>query len=115
MLFTTFTIGEKEYKARLTTKAVIELERKLGTNPVNVLLGMASNENQLPNLETLLMFLHASLKTSIPGLTIDETYGIYDEMIEEGKDISDLINLIVSILQESGLAPSEAKNPKKGK
>ena len=115
MLFTTINIGDKEYKARLTTKAVIELERQLGTNPVNVLLGMAKNENELPNLETLLMFLNASLKASIPGLTLDDTYAMYDEMIDEGKDISDLINLIVMILQESGLAPNEAKNPKKGK
>ena len=36
MLYTTITIDGVDYKARLNAKACVDLEKKLGTNPLNV-------------------------------------------------------------------------------
>jgi len=121
MLYTEFKVGEKEYKARLTTKALIQLERKLGRNPINVLAEVGQNGDIMPRMEPMLDILHASLQSLEHGITIDDTYDLYDAWLEEGKTAVDLITLIVKICQDSGLIPNEeemkkqAKNAKRGK
>ncbi len=118
MLYTSIFVKDKEYKARLTTKAIIELERKLKTNPVNALIEMGREEGKLPNLEVLLTFLHASLQSMEHGISLEDTYEIYDEMVEDGKNFTDLLNIIVKVFQDSGLLPKDeemVKNAKRGK
>lgn len=119
MLFTNFTIGEKEYKARLTTKALIQLERKLGRNPINVLAEVGQNGDIMPKMEPMFDILHASLQAYEHGITLDDVYDMYDAWLEEGKTAVDLITLIVKICQDSGLIPKEeeikGKNAKRGK
>lgn len=107
MLYKSFNIGDKEYKARLTAKVCVDLEKKMGTNPLNVLAKMA-NENAVPNLEDLLMILHASLITYQHGITLDGVYELYDAMADEGKTIMDLIPLIMDIFKVSGFFNEEA-------
>lgn len=116
-LYTTFTVGDKEYKARLTTKALIELERKLGRNPINILAEVGQNGDIMPKMEPMLDILHASLQALEHGITIDDVYDLYDKWLEEGKTSVDLITLIVKICQESGLIPKEEeiKNAKRGR
>ena len=45
MLYTTFTVKENDYKCRLSAKACVDLERKMGTNPLNVFTKIAANSN----------------------------------------------------------------------
>ena len=62
MLYTTFTVKDKEYKARLNAKACVDLEKKLGTNPLNVVVEIA-NQKTLPELNKMLLILKDYLTT----------------------------------------------------
>lgn len=117
MLYTTVTIKNKDYKARLTARAIVDLEKKLGTNPINVFTKMAASGDYIPDLETIILMFHASLQAMEHGITLDKTYELYDEMVEEGKTIVDFINILLDIFKVSGMIPdvedNNGKNAKK--
>ena len=115
MLYETITIGGKDYKARLTARALVDLEKKLGTSPINVFIEMGQKEGFMPELETLILVFHASLQAMEHGITLEKAYDLYDEMVDEGKGIVELLNFIVDVFQSSGLLPKgnveeDAKN-----
>lgn len=110
MFYTTLTIKDKEYKCRLNAKACVDLEKRLGTNPLNVFTKVASN-GEVPSLETLLMILHASLQAMEHGITLEKTYELYDAYVEEGHTMVDLIPFILDIFKTSGFfVEEEEKN-----
>lgn len=111
MLYKSFTVGEKEYKARLTAKACVDLEKKMGQNPLNVFAAMAETQ-QVPKLEDLLMVLHASLTSFNHGFSLEDTYTLYDTMADQGMTIMELIPLIMDIFKVSGFF-SESNTPEK--
>ena len=115
MLFTSFNIGDREYKARLTTKALVSLERKLGRNPVNILAEVGQNGDIMPKMEPMFDILHASLQAYEHGISMDDVYDMYDAWLEDGKTAVDFVVLIVKICQDSGLIPSEEEIAKQGK
>ena len=87
MLYTTITIGGIDYKARLTAKACVDLEKKLGTNPLNVFSQIAT-DGSIPPLGTLILILQASLVTydnvghsvitDIPDQLMEDVYKFID-------------------------------------
>lgn len=107
MLYTTVTIDNKEYKCRLTTKSLVDLEKKLNGNPLSIFLNITNNE--LPKLADLLLVFHASLQSYNHGVSLDEVYNIYDKYIDEGHTFMDFIPVIMEIYKVSGLFQEEAK------
>ena len=103
MIYYSFNVKDKEYKARLTAKTCIDLEKKLGTNPLNVM--MSIDEKKMPSLDVLITILHYSLVQYQHGLTLDGTYAVYDDMVDEGKGIADLLNIVIEIFRVSGFIP----------
>jgi hypothetical protein len=101
MLYKSFEIGTKEYKARLTAKACIELEKKLGTNPLNLFSAMAST-GELPPIGEILIILHQALLHYHHGLKLEEVYDLYDEFVDEGKTLVDLMPIMLDIFKVSG-------------
>lgn len=112
MLYETITINGKDYKARLTARALVDLEKKLGTSPINSFIEFSKKEDYMPDTTFLITILHASLQAMEHGITLEKTYDLYDQMIDEGKDISYLLELIVKIFQSSGLVPKEITEDK---
>lgn len=110
-MFTTLTVKDKDYKLRLNAKACVDLEKKLGTNPVNVLMAIAE-KNQIPTLNTVLIILQASLSQYNHGMSMDDVYGLYDNYVEDGHTMLDLIPVILSVFKESGLVPDEGDEGK---
>ena len=108
-LYTTFTVGDKEYKCRLSARASVDLEDKLGTNPINLLIGAINNE-QMPSLKVLIAVLHASLQSLEHGMSEDKVYELYDKWVDEGNSYEDFLQLILSIFQNSGLISEDKKN-----
>lgn len=106
MLYTTINVGGIEYKARLTAKACVDLEKKLGTNPLNI-LGEFSTTNKIPDLTTMLVILHASLQAYEHGITLDRVYDIYDKFVEEGNSLMELFPIIIEIFKTSGFFKEE--------
>ena len=112
MLYTTFTVKDRDYKLRLNAKACVDLEKKLGTNPVNIFMAMAGNDIKLPSLSDLITVLHFSLQAYEHGISADKTYEIYDAFIEEGHSMTDLIPVIIDVFKVSGLIPEEVEEGK---
>ena len=113
MLYTIFSVGETEYKCRLNTKGLIELEKKLGSNPLGIFLNVSNNE--LPKLSDLMFVLHASLQSYNHGISLDDTYSIYDTYIEEGNTFMDFIPVVMDIYKVSGLFQEEKTAEDSGK
>ena len=107
MLYTTFTVKDRDYKLRLNAKACVDLEKKLGTNPINVFMGMVNDNIKFPTLNVLINILHQSMQALEHGITIDKTYEIYDNFIEDGHQMSDLYLVIVEVFKVSGLIREE--------
>ena len=65
------SIKDKEYVCKLTTKAIVEAEDRLGCNMLNILLKVDNNE--LPKLKDLLIIFHESLRYT-HGIKFDDVY-----------------------------------------
>lgn len=108
MLYTTIEINEKEYKCRLGAKECVDLERRLGANPLNLFLETSKKE-QLPSIELLVSIFHASLNKYHHEIKLADAYKIYDDYVDEGHTLEDFIPFIMEIFEVSGFfkAPKE--------
>ena len=101
-MFTTVTINGQDYKLKLKASACIDLERKLKTNPVNILRKIA-DEGELPSLEDLLTILQCSLQAYHHGYDMNKTCDLYDQFIDDGHTMVDLIPIMIDVFKASGL------------
>ena len=106
MLYTTITIDGVDYKARLNAKACVDLEKKLGTNPLNIFAKIADNGN-IPDLGVLITMLQASLTAYNHGITMDKTYELYDKFVDEGHTLMDLVPILLDVFRVSGFFKEE--------
>lgn len=105
MNYVPLTVGEKEYKLRLDTKNTMALEKVVGTNPVNVLMGVG--EGKLPSVSFVASTLHASLQKFHHGITMTNIYTLLDDAADEGQTTTDFIPVLMEVFQVSGLLPKE--------
>ena len=98
----------KEYQLRLTTKACVKCEQRLGKNPLNVFL--EASDNKMPKINDLMVILHECLNTCNHGIKIDDVYDLYDDYCEEGNSITDLIELLIDVFKDAGFIPEDTKN-----
>lgn len=112
MLYTTLKIGTEEYKGRLNARNCVELEQKLGRNPLTIFTTLEGNE--IPSLSDLLTMLHYSLVELNHGITADSVYDLYDKFCDNGGNIATLINFLLEVFKVSGFIPDN-KTAKKSK
>lgn len=111
MLYTKWTVGEQEYHLRLTTIATMNLEKKLGHNPVEVFMEAAGGH--FPTLSDLAATLHASFQPLNHGITEGMTFDLLDQWFEEGHAMTDLITVLLEVFQVSGLVGREQGDAEK--
>lgn len=104
MMYYEFSAGSKEYKLRLNTRNVVELEKKLGCNPI-MIFGIEGD--RIPTVSTMVVILHASLQTYNHGITLNDAYDIFDAYLEDGHTSVDFIKVIMEIYKASGIVPKE--------
>lgn len=104
-MYKIMTIGNKDYKLKLSIRGCIDLEKKLGTNPLNVFIRIQANNNELPSMNELMLILHAMLQPYEHGISIDDTYDLYEQWMDEGHGLIDLMNLFTEVLEVSGFIP----------
>ena len=116
MLYKELEIGNKTYKCVLSTSASVQAEKKLGANPLTVLLDM-SDGTKLPSIESLVTILWASLQKYNHGITFEDTFDLFDQYVEDGHQLTDIIPDILDIFEVSGYFKrkdeKESKNSKK--
>lgn len=100
MLYKDLKIGDKELKLRLSTRDCVALEKRLGRNPLDDL--MAVEQGKLPTITYVVILLHASLQKYQSNYTMEKVYDLYDEYIEEGNSLTDMLAVITDIFKVSG-------------
>ena len=109
-MYTEFEAGGRTYQLRLTTHGVIQLEKKLGANPLQMFMGI--DEDVLPKLGDMLTVLHVMLQPLNHGISFDDVCGIFDAFIADGHVIWDLVPVIVNAFIEAGFLQKEEADPK---
>lgn len=102
MLYTTLKVKDNEYKLRLNAEALVNLEKKLGTNPLNIFMEIANDGGKIPSLGVLLDMLHYALQPYNHKMTLSDTYHLYDEFIEDGHTMMDIIPVLIEVFKASG-------------
>ena len=100
-------IGANEFKLKMKTRQVVALEKALGRSPLNIL--MEAQEGNLPSIEDMLTILAASLQQALHGDDIDKVYDLYEEFVEEGNTMIELLPIIIDVLSVSGYIKMDDK------
>jgi hypothetical protein len=103
-----FEAGNKNYKLRLNTRNTIELEKKLGCNP----LGIFGDGSTLPTVSQMVTILWASLQQYNHSITLNDAYDIFDSYLEDGHIMTDFLPVIIEAYKVSGLMPNEVEAEK---
>lgn len=98
-------VKDKNYQLRLTTKGCVNIEQRIGQNPLNVFI--QANENKMPKMGDLMVILHECLNACNHNIKLDDVYDIYDKYCEDGGDFMSLIELLVEVFTDSGFIPKE--------
>lgn len=105
MMYVDFTANNKNYRLRLSTRAIVALEKQLGCNPLSIF----GNGDTIPTVTTMVTVLHASLQQYEHGITLDKAFDIFDDYIADGHNATEFINVILEIYKVSGLIPKEVE------
>ncbi|OZV10793.1 hypothetical protein CIW83_18420 [Tissierella sp. P1] len=111
MRYTEFNVGDKEYKLRLAANQIVNIEKKIGGNLLNIFM----EEDKIPSMEELLMVVHGALQKFHHGITLSDTYDIYDDYVENGGTFEDLIELMLDVLEVAGFFKAEQLEEGKAK
>lgn len=101
MLYYEFEAGNKQYKLRINTRSVIQLEKVLGCNP----LGIFGDGETLPTVTMMVTVLHAALQQYHHGISMNDAFDIFDNYIEDGNNVTDFVQVILEVYQVSGIIP----------
>lgn len=103
MLYINFVAGNKEYKLRLSTRAIVALEKQLGCNPLSIF----GDGDTLPTITTMVYVLHASLQQLNHSITLNDAYDIFDAYLADGHTMTDFLPVMIEIYKVSGLIGNE--------
>lgn len=103
MKYTELKVGDKEYKLRLTAGEMVNLEKKIGGNVLEIFM----SKDKIPSMEELLIVLHGALQKFHHNITLKDVYDIYDEYVDNGNTFEDLIEVIIDVLEVSGFFKKE--------
>ena len=93
-------VGNKVLKLGMKTRQVVALEKALGRSPLNIL--MEAQEGELPSINDMLIILWAALQQFEHGYNMEAVYDLYDEFIEAGNTMMELLPIIIDVLSVSG-------------
>ena len=108
MMYINFTAGNKDYKLRLSVRATVALEKQLGVNPLMVF----GSGDTIPTITTMVNILYASLQQLNHGISLEDTYNIFETWLEEGNSITDFIPIIIDVYKVSGIIKQEEETEK---
>lgn len=93
-------VGDKEYKLRLSSWAVYELELREKQSIVKLFQGAEDVSVIAPFVKVI----HAALQEYQPEIDLKEAFKIYDELITVEKyNLKKLQDLVEDLLEQSGL------------
>ena len=95
--FYTLTVGNTEYKLRLTASAIMSIEKKLG-KPL-----FAALENIQDNMvETIVTIIWGAAQPLNANFPYDKAMALFDDYIDEGHSLEELMLEINDLFEVSG-------------
>lgn len=104
-MYTIFEVAGKEYKLRLRIMDIVQLERKIGHNVMDMI--MALQDGKLPLLCDMVDIIHASMAQFNHGVRERDVYDLVETYLAEGHNMFELLPIVIEVLQNSGLLPKE--------
>lgn len=106
MPFYTLTGGGVDYRLCFAAAAVVAAEEKLGQG----LLSVLSDQNQLLQVGTQVVLLHAALQKYQHGIKMTDVCDLYDEILAEanGTGIQVVATALMGAMEASGFIPPSA-------
>lgn len=99
--YAVWAIGEEEYKLKLTTAAIIDLESKYKTNLMELI--NINTEMGLPPLSVMIDITHAALQKYHHGIKKEDVYDMFDRYEEGGgSQLSFFTGVFIEIYTVSG-------------
>lgn len=93
-----------QYPCKLSTRALLGIEKALGDNPINIIY----KSEGIPKLNDLLTILFYCMRKDNPKIrTLDDTINIYEDYLEDGGSIRGLMEFILELIKESGIMGKE--------
>lgn len=99
-MYYTLTIKDRDYKLKLTTEAICQVEDKLGGS---LLLIFGMNGDKLPTTREMITIFTYALQAYIPAMKSKEAAKLFDDWIEDGHTYTDFIPIIFEIFKVSGI------------
>lgn len=96
----TFTVKNEDYKLKLTTQEIINVEDKIGKN---LILLFGRDGQSIPTVKDMITILHHSLQPYNHGFKYTDTCKLFDDWLEEGNTTNGFIPIMVEILKDSGV------------
>ena len=96
-----YIINGNEYKFRITTKAQVEIEKKIGP--------LLNCVERIVEGEVMATLVWGALLTLNHGITLDKAYTIVDEMIDDGliDTAEKRIEFVMNLLENAGFLSQE--------
>ena len=99
---------KKELKLRLTSRSCVDLETRIGGNPINEL--MAMQNGRLPTTRFIAENLKAALQKFEHGYDEATVYDLLDEYIDDGGSLMEIVPVLIEVYKVSGFfKPTEKK------
>lgn len=106
MNYVIFEAGNKEYKLRLNVRNTVALEKRLGCNPLTIFGGEG---DKMPTITEMVYILHSSLQQLNHGITLEDSYTIFESWLEDGHTALDFLPVIIDIYKVSGIISNKAQ------
>ena len=108
MMYVDFSAGNKDYKLRLSIRNTVALEKQLGCNPIAIF----GDGDKLPTITQMVAILHTSLLQYNHGISLNDSYEIFESWLEDGHTITDFIPIIIDIYKVSGIIQNDKEAEK---
>jgi hypothetical protein len=95
--FYTITISGEDYKLRLTASAIMSIEKRLGKPLFSALENIQDNM-----IETIATIMWGAMQPFNSGISFEKAVNLFDQYIDDGNSIEDLMHEINSLFEASG-------------
>lgn len=105
MLYKDFEVGGRTYKLAMNTRSIIDLEKKLGCNPLSI---FGNGGDRIPTITDMINILSASFGKFEHGLNQNDAMNIFDSWLAEGHNVAEFVPIIIDIYKASGIIGNDA-------
>lgn len=99
--YAVWNVGGRDYKLKLTTQSIINLEDKLGMNLLNVI--SSTDDGSIPALKVMLLITHQAMQKYEHGIKEMDVIELFDKYQDEGgTQMTFMTDVFFPIYQVSG-------------